>query len=201
MPKETFLNLDKGKQDIVFKACVKEFSLAPFTQTSINQIIKNANISRGSFYQYFQDKEDCYMYVLSEIGKIKMKLIKQVTINHPNQSFFDHFKTMIDQTLQWIEKEPEYYMIGYWMNYDDSEFITKLMEYNMQSMDYFKNLIVKDQEEGLIASDIDVELLIRMIMAVNKDILMDAYRKKDFDRVKTEFLSMMNIIRKGVVHV
>lgn len=201
MPKETFSNLDKDKQNIVFKACVKEFSLAPFSQTSINKIIKNANISRGSFYQYFQDKEDCYMYVLSEIAKVKVQLMEKSTTDHPNQSFFDHIKTMIDQTLQWIEKEPEYYMIGYWMNYDDSEFIIKLMEYNKQSMIFFKNLIVKDQEEGLIASDIDVDLLVRMIMSVNKDILMDAYRKKDFNRVKTEFLTMMNIIRKGVTHV
>src|SRR5690554_1944838 len=201
MPKETFLNLNKDKQTKIFKACVQEFSRVPFSQASINKIISYADISRGSFYQYFKDKEDCYMYVLSEIAKVKLALMEQSTIYHPDESFFDHVKTLIDQTIQWIEKEPEYYMIGYWMNYDDSEFIVKLMEYNAQGMSYFKELIVADQRKGLIDPHVDIDLLIRMIMTVNKDILMDAYRKKDFNRIKKEFLTMMNIIRKGVANV
>lgn len=201
MPKETFLNLDSEKQNIVFNACVKEFSLAPFSQTSINQIIKNANISRGSFYQYFQDKEDCYMYVLSEIAKIKVKIMEQSTIEKPDSSFFELMESMIEVTMQWIKEEPEYYMIGYWMDYDDSEFILKLLDYNKGNMVFYRELIIKDQNKGLIVQDIDVDLLVRMIISVNKDILMDAYRDKDFERVKSEFKTMMNIIRKGVANV
>lgn len=36
----------------------------PFNEASINQIIKEAGIPRGSFYMYFQDKEDLFRYLL-----------------------------------------------------------------------------------------------------------------------------------------
>ncbi|PKM87485.1 MAG: TetR/AcrR family transcriptional regulator, partial [Firmicutes bacterium HGW-Firmicutes-10] len=56
MPTSTFYNLEESKRKQIFDACVDEFSLHTFSEASINQIIKAANISRGSFYQYFADK-------------------------------------------------------------------------------------------------------------------------------------------------
>ena len=53
MPKQTFYNLEKDKKDRLIEACLEEFSSYTFTDSSINRIIKNAEISRGSFYQYF----------------------------------------------------------------------------------------------------------------------------------------------------
>ena len=201
MPKDTFLNLNKKKQKVIFDACVQEFSKNTFSLASINQIIKTANISRGSFYQYFNDKEDCYMYVLSEIAQVKLDILKQSVVNSPEQSFFKHIEVMIDQTLLWVKQEPDYYMIGYWMDYDDSEFIQKLMAYNTQNMEYFKKMIQKDQQDGIISKNVDVDLLIRMILSINKDILMEGYRKKEFDLVKKQFMQMMQIIKEGAAHV
>jgi TetR/AcrR family transcriptional regulator len=63
MPTSTFYNLDESKRKQIFDACVDEFAAHTFSEASINQIIKTANIPRGSFYQYFADKEDCYMYL------------------------------------------------------------------------------------------------------------------------------------------
>lgn len=69
MPTTTFFNLPKEKQDIILKAARSEFTRVPFTEASINQIIQVANISRGSFYMYFQDKEDLYQYLLQTYSK------------------------------------------------------------------------------------------------------------------------------------
>jgi TetR/AcrR family transcriptional regulator len=62
MPKDTFFNLDEAKRNRIFEAAVDEFSQRRFSEASINQVVKNAGISRGSFYQYFQNKEDLYLY-------------------------------------------------------------------------------------------------------------------------------------------
>jgi len=65
MPSTTFLNLSKVKQDKILDFALKEFSEYPFSEVSLNKIIKNAEISRGSFYTYFADKYDLLMYLLS----------------------------------------------------------------------------------------------------------------------------------------
>ena len=66
MPSKTFLNLSKDKQKILIEAAEREFSRVHFFSSSINQIIQDAGISRGSFYMYFEDKEDLYFYVLEK---------------------------------------------------------------------------------------------------------------------------------------
>lgn len=63
MPSKTFMSLPQEKQDRIVNAAVNEFSRLRFDEVSINEIIKQAKISRGSFYQYFEDKEDLFLFL------------------------------------------------------------------------------------------------------------------------------------------
>jgi len=47
-------------------ASLLELSRVPSDKISINKIIQTAGISRGSFYQYFNDKFDLLNYILSD---------------------------------------------------------------------------------------------------------------------------------------
>ena len=51
MPKQTFLNLPKDKKQKILEAAKNEFSRVSVTEASINNIVTEANIARGSFYQ------------------------------------------------------------------------------------------------------------------------------------------------------
>lgn len=64
MPTKTFYNLPKEKQDKLINSALNEFSRTSFYDASINNIINEASISRGSFYMYFTDKEDLFKYLL-----------------------------------------------------------------------------------------------------------------------------------------
>lgn len=67
MPKQTFYNLDEEKQSRIFEAGVLEFSYHDVHEASVNTIVRIANISKGSFYQYFEDKLEFYWYVVMEV--------------------------------------------------------------------------------------------------------------------------------------
>lgn len=58
MPKATFFRLPQEKRESLIAAAHRELARAPFAEVSINRIVKDAGISRGSFYQYFADKTD-----------------------------------------------------------------------------------------------------------------------------------------------
>lgn len=66
MPKITFYNLPIEKREKLINAVKQEFSRVPLTQASISNIVKSARIPRGSFYQYFENKEDAFFYLLEE---------------------------------------------------------------------------------------------------------------------------------------
>jgi len=57
MPKETFFNLKLDKREKIETALVNEFSRTTFEKASISNIIEEAQIPRGSFYQYFGNYE------------------------------------------------------------------------------------------------------------------------------------------------
>lgn len=67
MPTNTFFRLPEEKRQRLIDAAWDEFSNTSFSDASINRIIQNAHIPRGSFYQYFTDKEDLFWHLLSEV--------------------------------------------------------------------------------------------------------------------------------------
>lgn len=67
MPTERFYHLPDEKKKMIREAAIKEFCRVPLEKASINKIVKNADISRGSFYTYFQDKEDVLGYIYEDL--------------------------------------------------------------------------------------------------------------------------------------
>ena len=67
MPTSTFFRLPEEKRQRLLDAAWAEFSQTRFTNASINRIIHSAHIPRGSFYQYFVDKDDLFYYLLKEL--------------------------------------------------------------------------------------------------------------------------------------
>lgn len=66
MPKETFYNLDEEKRKKITEVLISEFSQKPFSDVNIKTIVERLGIARGSFYQYFEDLEDSYFYILDQ---------------------------------------------------------------------------------------------------------------------------------------
>lgn len=86
MNNEAFSKLKPEKQKRILNAAFNEFSLNTFDKVSVFQIAKNANISRASFYCYFEDKKDVYFYLLS---KFKDELFGSIANTEENYDPFD----------------------------------------------------------------------------------------------------------------
>ena len=103
MPSSTFLNLPAEKQEKLLEAATREFSHKPFNEASINQIIKEAGIPRGSFYMYFQDKEDLFRYLLKGYVDQLFMLLEEFLLRVRGDIFqalldlYDFVQTKADQ--------------------------------------------------------------------------------------------------------
>lgn len=69
MPTNTFFHLPEEKQQRLLDAAQIEFSRHSLQEASIANIVKLAGIPRGSFYQYFENKEDLYFYYFATLRK------------------------------------------------------------------------------------------------------------------------------------
>jgi len=198
MPKQTFYNLEKDKKDRLIEACFEEFSLYTFTDASINRIIKNADISRGSFYQYFENKEDCYMEVLSMIAQEKYLLFKDI-VQMESHSVFDDYLNMLKQVRVWMEAQPRYYKIGMNMQRDNSDFVRKINEKNPSLQDYFHQLIRRDQDRGIIRKDIDPALLTEVLTSTSQKILLEHFENKEYELMIEKSEEIIHLIQYGTI--
>ena len=55
--KNTYYNLPRKKQLRIIQTAAKEFAEQGYKRASLNTIIKNLGIAKGSLYQYFENKE------------------------------------------------------------------------------------------------------------------------------------------------
>lgn len=194
MPKKTFYNLNEEKRQGIFKADVREFATRKFSEASLNQIVKAAKIPWGSFYQYFDGKEDLYLYVIEEISKYKWDALKQVGVEDVDGDFFDTIKEKIMAFIELGKYNPDYAQIAIFQEMDDSEFIRKLRG---DSTKPWKQIIERDKKRGVIKPEIDADVMIDMFYNF---VLMNFYKVGlDEDKFMTRLDIAIKIMREGVI--
>lgn len=87
MPSSTFLKLQPEKQEKLLEAATREFSTRPFGEASINQMIKEAGIPRGSFYMYFQGKEDLFRYLMAGYMNQLLLVLEELLLREQGDIF------------------------------------------------------------------------------------------------------------------
>ncbi len=104
MPTKTFLNLPKEKRLRILKAGKKEFSRVPFEKAVIANIAKDADIPRGSFYQYFENLEDLFTYIIDYLyGLSKKKFMQHLQEN--NNDVYEALKVKFANEIDKLSKE------------------------------------------------------------------------------------------------
>ena len=70
MPTDTFFRLPEEKRTRILEGAWSEFTAVPYAEASINRIVQTSRIPRGSFYQYFEDKNDLFLTLIDELEKL-----------------------------------------------------------------------------------------------------------------------------------
>ena len=78
MPTSPYFRLPQEKRERLMAACWSEITRVRFSDMSVNRIISQAHIPRGSFYQYFADKEDMTRYLLNDMQDYFVQLLRGV---------------------------------------------------------------------------------------------------------------------------
>lgn len=99
----TFQNLKEDKKNRIIDAALEEFSTRPFNEASITNIVKNADISRGSFYQYFGNKENIYKYLVNFLYAKHREELVSLLIENSGQlypSLLKFYENYIDDLFE-----------------------------------------------------------------------------------------------------
>jgi len=78
---ERFYSLDKEKQERIINAALKEFARSGYEKASTNEIIKEADIAKGSLFNYFNSKKDLYLFLLDYVAEVIEKIYAEADWN------------------------------------------------------------------------------------------------------------------------
>ena len=104
MPRDRYESLDPQKKRRLLKAAMKEFGAHGYELASINRILDEAGFSKGSFYYYFEDKEDLAATAFLHAAKPEawLDFLKDPT---SAEHFWDELRAMSLAQLRELESQ------------------------------------------------------------------------------------------------
>ena len=159
MPKETFFNLPEDKRKTILSNAIDEFSANPYHTASISKIVRQSEIAKGSFYQYFDDKRDLYHYLIQISLADKNKLAEQLPPPDTSSDLFGYLRWQFFLAIQFEYLRPKNSQILYRAFIEE-----RIHAHNNEGLeqldisDLFKPLLRQGILFGNIAPWLDTEL-------------------------------------------
>ena len=92
----------------LYEAALSAFAEHSFRDASLNDILKEAGMNKGSFYYRFRDKMELYLSLLFRVGAEKMRLFEENDVSHTSSGFFDEFRNMAIIGLKLAKKDARF---------------------------------------------------------------------------------------------
>ena len=171
MPTETFLNLADEKRRAFIETALKEFADNNYDSASINKIIKELNIARGSVYQYFTDKLDLWLYLKEYSELQKVKHIQSVDRSkYPD--FWSYYEDLFIKGINFDIEQPLcsrfLYRIGYKESSKDvAEYIDN---WKIKAKEIFTVWVENEKNNGSIKKTVNTEIAVQFILSMSSSI-------------------------------
>lgn len=199
MSTQTFNNLPEEKKNIIIEASIKEFKRTLLTDASINKIIKDANISRGSFYTYFKDINDLYEYSLNNYKNKIIKIIKQ-SLKETNGDLFETTKKAYEKIIKLCIKDKQLFK-NIFLNFNYNVSIrNKMHEECLEKKYKIVELISKINKDNLnIKTEEEMFYIIDIIIGFVMHGLIDLFMNKEEENIiKDKLDKQLEILKRGI---
>jgi len=203
VPKDTFFNLPEDKRSLICDVALDEFVEYPFDQASVNRIVANSGIAKGSFYQYFDDKKDLFFYLMGMITEEKINYLSPIIRNPDEHDIFTVIRELFLSGIQFAYEHPRYAAIGNKLLANKEATVYRELKVNRLPFSYaiFEPLIEEAVARGEVRADIDVQMLKYLITSMNVVIVeycSEFYPQAIYESMIETADAFMDILKNGI---
>ena len=171
MAKNRFANLEPAKQEAILRAAGEEFAEKGFEAASINRIIRNSGMSKGSVYYYFEDKADLFATTLERSTQMLMEEIGWFSLEvlGPDE-FWDALLELTHRTVDWARRNDWWMKLGRAFHRLQHEpgagaATKRLLEVGKG---WWRAIVDRGQVLGVVRTDLPLELLVEIVMGADQ---------------------------------
>lgn len=158
-----FMSLDSEKQDRIINAAIKEFAQKGYDSASTNEIVKEAGISKGLLFHYFQSKKQLFFFLFDYCyNHVADEFYKKVDLTE--RDFFKRIRQSVHIKMDLQTKYPEILTFIQEAFMQDSpeikdEFDKKKQELNAVNI----GIIFDGIDLSKFREDVDVQKILKVI--------------------------------------
>lgn len=209
-PKQTFVNLPREKRENVVRAAVIEFAEHGYQRASLNNIVKRLGISKGSLYQYFDNKEALFLHVFDHFTQQVKQHVKASVADNGQDDFFAVARQVLLAGITFIDNHPEYFQVYLKVLFERDvprreELVARV---RLFSLEYFGPLADRAVGQGILREDISAHKVVFILDAM-LDRFLQGYAQPYLDgglalagmsseRLHNEIDSIVAVLRTGL---
>ncbi|MFZ5766485.1 MAG: TetR/AcrR family transcriptional regulator [Thermodesulfobacteriota bacterium] len=206
----TFSNLPLEKQKKIIEVAVREFARQGYRKASMNTVVREAGIAKGSLYQYFSSKEALFLFLFDRFTDLVKKTVKEAGGVTSRGDFFSRVSEVLLAGLLFIDRYPDYFQIYLQVlfEHDVPERQRLLSQVRLFSFEYFGPLCEEARRQGELRRDIPLAVLV-FILDAALDRFLQSYARsyldcglhlagQDGDGLARQIDQVLTVLREGM---
>ncbi len=167
MPKDTFYRLAADKRERLVAEAISEFAERPFEQASLSQIAARAGVSKGSVYQYFDNKLDLYRWLLTDEVPRRKRAFLAPEGEEPDD-FWEALTRTIERGIAFLVVHPR--LARMTAAGADSASLPEVRGLHREvchaGIEELRRQLERGQQRGVISEALDLSTLVHLVDAI-----------------------------------
>lgn len=170
MARPRFANLDLDTRYRILETAAVEFAARGYEGVSLNQLIERLEMSKGSFYYYFDDKADLFTTVADLAWAILLPGAKLQLEAFDAKNFWPSLEVLMQEARERVRANP--WLVGFTrLIYDppDAPGVREALAGKFEEARQWQaELIRRGQALGTVRNDLPVELLQALLVGADE---------------------------------
>ncbi len=190
--------IDKSKKRLdILSAAIRVFSKKGFYKTSIQDIADEANVGKGTVYEYFQNKDSLFTHCFNAFFEENAKVLK--TFETSDLKVYEKIHLMIEKLFNSFIEQADFFMLYF-------EYLLKsIAEKNDNNIfkdlssiyiDFHKAIINLILESALkLKAEIDIEAFSSIVIAIADSIMLQYFINPDAIDMNKTSLTLKTMLK------
>ena len=171
MVRKRFDDLDEQRREGIFDAAAAEFEARGYDGASINRIIEQAGISKGTLYYYFDDKEDLFSTVVEYAMTRLTEGIGIPSLDHLDKTtFWNAYRSVMLRSVEFLQRNARYVRLARSFfkvraETPGSQVARRVAEMGRSQL---HKILSRGQDLGVVRTDLPLPLLVEVALAVDE---------------------------------